>query len=54
MGDGSEDVEDQLTGGGCGVDPLFEADKPDILILEVFDGFQQFLGSVADRGEILR
>ena len=35
MGDGSEDVEDQLAGGGCRVDPLFEADQPDVLFLQV-------------------
>ena len=31
MGDGSEDVENQLTGGGGRVDFLFEADQPDVL-----------------------
>ena len=42
MGDGSEDVEDQLTGGGCRVDPFFEADQPNILCLQVLDGLKQF------------
>lgn len=42
MGDGSEDVKDQFTGGGCGIDPLFEADQSDILFFQVFDRFQKF------------
>lgn len=41
MGDGFEDFEDQFTGGGCSIDPLFEADQPDILFLQVFDGFEE-------------
>ena len=41
MGDGSENVEDQLTGGGCRVDPFFETDQPDILFFQVFDGLQK-------------
>ena len=42
MGDGSKHMEDQFPGGGCCVDPLFEADQPDILFFQVFDGFKQF------------
>jgi len=42
VGDGTEDVKDQLTGGGCRVDPFFEADQPDIMFFQVFDGFQKF------------
>ena len=42
MGDRSEDVKNQLTRGRCRVDPFFKTDQPDILILEIFDGFQQF------------
>lgn len=38
--DGSEDVGDQLAGCGCGVDPFFEADQPDVLSLQVFDRFR--------------
>ena len=43
MRDGPEDMEDQFSGSGCGVDPLFQADQPDVLRFQVFDGFQQFL-----------
>ena len=42
MGNGPEDVEDQLTCRGCGIDPLFEADQPDVLLFQVFDCFQEF------------
>ena len=42
MGDGSEDVEDQFTGCGCGIDLFFKADQADILLFQVFDGFKEF------------
>ena len=45
MGDGSKNVEDQLTGSGCGVDPLFEADLADVLCLQALEGFQEFFES---------
>ena len=39
MSDGPEDMEDELSGGGCRVDPLLEADQVDLSGLEVIDGF---------------
>ncbi|SOH95661.1 hypothetical protein SAMN06273572_1154 [Monaibacterium marinum] len=36
---GPENMEDQFTGGGCRVDPLFETDQSDTLGFQVFDGF---------------
>lgn len=41
MSDGSAELKDQFPGGGCGIDPLLEADQFDILFFRVFDGFQK-------------
>ena len=43
VGDGPDDVEDQLAGGLGGVDVFFEADQVDVVRLEVFDRFEEFL-----------
>ena len=42
MGDRAEDVEDQFTGGGGGVDPLFRGHESDALLLQRLDSFEQF------------
>ena len=33
----------ELSGGGCRVDPLLEADQVDLSGLEVIDGFEKLL-----------
>ena len=47
MRDGPEDVEHELSSGGCCVDPLLEADQVDLSGLKVIDGFQQLLERAA-------
>ena len=40
MCDRPEDMENQLSGGRCGVDPLFETDQTDADSAETFDGLK--------------
>ena len=47
MRNGPEDMEHELTGRGCRVDPFLEADQIDLSGLEVIDGFQKFLERTA-------
>ena len=43
MRNGPEHMEHELSGCGCRVDPLLEADEVDLSGFEVVDGFQKFL-----------
>ena len=43
MRNGPEHVEYEFSSGGCGIDPLLEADEVDLSGFEAVDGFQEFL-----------
>ena len=42
--DRAEDMEYQLAGGRCRVDPFVKTDQVNAAALEILDGFEQFLG----------
>ena len=41
LGDGAEDVEHELAGGGRGVDLLLEGDEGDLALLQLLDDLEQ-------------
>ncbi len=47
MRDGAEDMEHELSGGGCRVDPFLEADQVYASCLEVIDRFEELFERAA-------
>jgi len=52
MRNGAKYMEHEFPGGGCCVDPFFEADEIDLFGLEVVDGFQEFLERASQAIEV--
>ena len=52
LGEGGDDVEEQLAGGGAGVDAFVEALELDAFVLHRLDGFDQLLHGTSQAGEL--